>query len=58
MIPEERRGASSCEWAEIEKYVEAEMIRCFELALYMSHESRTKKKQYSEDSISPSMCIS
>ena len=37
--------------------VEVEMIKCFELTLYQSRESRTKKR-LSEDSVSPSVFIS
>ena len=36
---------------------EAKMIRCFDLALYQSHESRTKK-EFTEDSVSPCVYIS
>ena len=36
---------------------EAEMIRYYELVLYQSRESRTKKKQFTEDSLSPGVYI-
>ena len=39
-----------CERLVVEKHIEAEMIRCFELALY--------QKQFTEDSLSHSVYIS
>ena len=41
-----------CKNPEVEKHLEAEMIKCFKLALYQSSESRMKKKQFTEDSVS------
>ena len=32
----------------VEKHIEAEMIRCFELALYHSCENKAKKKRFTE----------
>ena len=39
------------------KNIEAEIIRCFELTLYQSRESRAKKKWLSADPVSPSVSI-
>ena len=35
--------------AQVEKRVETKMIQCFDVALYQSPESKTNKKQFSED---------
>ena len=45
------------EGSEVEKSIEVEMIKCFELALYQSHKSKTKKKQFTKDSYLTSGCM-
>ena len=47
-----------CEGPVVEKPIEGEMIKCFELALNQSCKSRTKKKQFIEDCIYLSQHIS
>ena len=38
-----RKKGLPCECLEVEKHIEAEMIRCFELELFYSRERKTKK---------------
>ena len=53
-----KSGYVPCKVPEIEKLIEAEMIRCFELALYLTQERRMKKRRFIEYSVSPFMYIS
>ena len=39
------------------KLIEAEMIKCFELALYQSCESKMKKKQFTEEFYITPVCM-
>ena len=51
-------GSKLASYQSHEKKEEAEMIEYIELGLYQSHESRSKKNRFTEDSLSPSEYIS
>ena len=58
IIPEERSwGEYLMKSLNLKKHIEAEMIRCFELALYQSHKRRTMKQGFTADSISLSCSL-
>ena len=42
--PRRKKKRGPCESPEFGKHIQAELIRCFELAMYQSLESRTKQK--------------
>ena len=53
-----RKKRVRCEGAEVEKHVEAEMIKYFELAMWPSHESKKVEEAVHWRFLSPSVCIS
>ena len=57
MLNSDKNSLTGCMGYVGNKHIEAEMIKCFELALYQSHKRRMKK-QFTENAVSPSGCIS